>query len=164
MYEGAPFRLQQYMSRTHFEAILSAIKYTKENPPAFVDHFWEVCKLIDAWNESMSKNFSPSWINTIDESISKWINEFTCPGFMYVPCKPWPFGNEYYDAGCADSDIIWQVDLREGKDHPVQLGGKSMMKRVRQQGLCCDSQNLFMEQEKCLFLTVAFVFCRHLWN
>ena len=123
MYEGAPFRLQQYMSRTHFEAILSAIKYTKENPPAFVDCFWEVRELIDAWNESMLKNFSPSWINTIDESISKWINEFTCPGFMYVPCKPWPFGNEYHDAGCADSDVIWQVDLREGKDRPVQLGG-----------------------------------------
>ena len=79
--------------------------------------------MIDAWNKSMSKNFLPSWINTIDKSISKWINEFTCPGFMYVPCKPWPFSNEYHDAGCADSDIIWQVDLREGKDHPVQLGG-----------------------------------------
>ena len=102
---------------------MSAIKYTKENPPAFVDCFWEVRELIDAWNESMSKNFSPSWINTIDESISKWINEFTCPGFMYVPRKPWPFGNGYHDAGCADSDIIWQVDLREGKDRLVQLGG-----------------------------------------
>ena len=55
MNEGAPFRLQQYMSRTRFEAILSATKYTKENPPAFVDRFWEVCELIDAWNESMSK-------------------------------------------------------------------------------------------------------------
>ena len=40
MYKGAPFRLQQYMSRMRFVAILSAIKYTKENPPAFVDHFW----------------------------------------------------------------------------------------------------------------------------
>ena len=137
-YLGAPFQLQQYMSRMRFEAILSAIKYTKENSLAFVDCFWEVCKLIDAWNESMLKNFSPSWINTIDESISKWINEFTCPGFMYVPRKPWPFGNEYHDASCADSDIIWQVDLREGKNRPVQLEGKEMTKRVRQLGLCCD--------------------------
>ena len=36
--------------------------------------------------------------------------------------KPWPFGNEYHDAGCADSNIIWQVNLREGKDRPTDLG------------------------------------------
>ena len=72
----------------------------------------------------MNKNFSPSWINAIDESMSKWVNEYTCPGFMYVPCKPWKFGNEYHDAGCANSDIIWQVDLQEGKDHPQALGQK----------------------------------------
>ena len=46
------------------------------------------------------------------------------PGFMHVPCKPWKFGNEYHDAGCADSDIIWQVNLWEGKDHPWELGQK----------------------------------------
>ena len=43
---------------------------------------------------------------------------------MYVPRKPWPFGNEYHDAGCADSDIIWALDLREGKDRPQNLGKK----------------------------------------
>ena len=42
-----------------------------------------------------------------------------------VPRKPWRLGNEYHDAGCALSDIIWQVDLREGKDHPRQLGEKT---------------------------------------
>ena len=43
---------------------------------------------------------------------------------MYVPRKPWPFGNEYHDAGCADSNIIWALDLREGKDQPQNLGKK----------------------------------------
>ena len=47
------------------------------------------------WNDNMLMNFSPSWINCIDESMSKWVNEYTCPGFMFVPRKPWPFGNEY---------------------------------------------------------------------
>ena len=65
-----------------------------------------------------------SWINCIDELMSKWINEYTCPGFMYVPRKPWKFGNEYHDAGCADSNIIWVLDLREGKDWPQNLGHK----------------------------------------
>ena len=35
---------------------------------------------------------------------------------MYVPRKLWKFENEWHDAGCVDSDIIWQVELREGKD------------------------------------------------
>ena len=43
---------------------------------------------------------------------------------MFVPRKPWPFGNEYHDAGCADSDIIWAVELRKGKDHLTQLNNK----------------------------------------
>ena len=56
--------------------------------------------------------------------MSMWVNEYTCPGFMFVPQKLWPFGNEYHDAGCADSDIIWALELHEGKDHPTQLNNK----------------------------------------
>ena len=43
---------------------------------------------------------------------------------MYVPRKPWSFDNEYHDASCADSDIISALDLKEGKDHPTNLGNK----------------------------------------
>ena len=32
--------------------------------------------------------------------------------------------NKYHDAGCTDSDIIWALDLREGKDHPQHVGPK----------------------------------------
>ena len=53
----------------------------------------------------MAQNFSPSWINVIDKSMSKWVSEYTCPGFMYVPHKPWPFGNQYDGVGCAVSDV-----------------------------------------------------------
>ena len=116
MYEGVPFCLSSVMTRNWFETILSAMMYTSNEPPVYVDRFWEVRQSIDAWNVNMAHNVSPSWINAIDKSMSKWVSEYTCPGFMYVPRKPRQFGNEYHDAGCADSDIIWQVDLREGKD------------------------------------------------
>ena len=72
----------------------------------------------------MATQFTPSWINAIDESMSKWLNEYTCPGFMCIPRKPWKFGNEYNDAGCAMSDVIWQVNLCEGKDHPQHMDKK----------------------------------------
>ena len=98
--------------------------YMSNEPPVYVDRFWEVIQLIDDWNANMAHNGSPSWINAIDESMSKWVSEYTYPGFMYVPHKPWQFGNEYHDAGCADRDIIWQVNLREGTDRPTDLGRK----------------------------------------
>ena len=47
---------------------------------------------------------------------------------MFVPRKPWPFGNENHDAGCVDSDIIWALELRKGKDHPTQLNNKEFDK------------------------------------
>ena len=121
IYEGAPFRLTSFMSHNCFKEILNCISYTSNNPPETLDRFWEVRELIGVWNKNMGEMFIPSWINTIDESMLKWLNEYTCPGFMCVPRKPWRFGNEYHDARCALSDIIWQVDLREGKDCPHQL-------------------------------------------
>ena len=124
VFDGAPFHVTPYMSRRRFELILYNLGYTKDDPPQYKDRFWEVRWMLQEWNKNMGTNFSPSWINCIDESMSKWVNEFTCPGFMYVPRKPWPFGNEYHDAGCADCDIIWGVDLREGKDRPRNLGNK----------------------------------------
>ena len=72
----------------------------------------------------MELEFLPSWINAIDESMSKWLNEYTCLGFMYVPRKPWKFGNEWHDAGCCSSDVIWSINLQEEKDHPQHLGEK----------------------------------------
>ena len=112
------------MSCTCFEEILSWIHYTDESPPTLLDHFWEIQFLIIARNKNMDENFIPFWINAIDESMSKWLNEYNCPGFMFVPCMPWKFGNEYHDVGCGLSNIIWQVDLHEGKDHPAHLGKK----------------------------------------
>ena len=124
IFEGAPFRLAAFMSRNRFENILNNLVYTSADPPAFRDPFWEVRWMLQCWNDNMAEKFIPSWINCVDESMSKWVNEYTCPGFMFVPRKPWPFGNEYHDACCAESDIIWSVDLREGKDRPRDLGAK----------------------------------------
>ena len=45
----------------------------------------------------MMANWILSWMNTIDEWMSKWLNEYTtCPGFMFVHQKPQKFGNEYH--------------------------------------------------------------------
>ena len=115
MFEGARFCLAAFMTRNRFENMLNNIVYNTNDPPDFHDCFWEVRWMLKCWNDNMASNFIPSWINCVDESMSKWVNEYTCPGFMFVPRKPWPFGNEYHDACCASSDIIWAVDLCEWK-------------------------------------------------
>lgn len=120
IFKTAPYRFNDIMSRNRFEAILGALTYTSRTPPTYKDPFWEIRELQDSWNENMVKNFVSSWITCLDESMMKWINEYTCPGFMFVPRKPWPFGNEWHTICCADSGIMFGVELVEGKDSPPQ--------------------------------------------
>ena len=156
------FTLSNYMTCTCFENILNNLTYTNKEPPEYKDRFWEVHDMLDCWNKNMAKMFLPSWMNCIDESMSKWVNEYTCPGFMFVPCKPWSFGNEYHDAGCAESDIIWALELQERKDQPPQLNSKPFDNIGKQWGHCYISQNLCGVVAESLFLIVAFVFSRQL--
>ena len=77
--------------------------------------------MLDAWNTNMTEQFTPSWANCLDESMSTWTNKYSCPGQMFVQRKPWPFGNEYHTECCALSGILWQMELVEGNDSPSQI-------------------------------------------
>jgi hypothetical protein len=68
---------------------------SKELPLLFVDCFHEVCEMIDAFNDHYSSEYKPSWLNCIDRSMNLWLNKF-CPGFMSLPRKHHPFGNDYH--------------------------------------------------------------------
>ena len=118
---GAPLRLGAFMSRKRFDMILKALAITSRSPPAFRDRFWEVREILEAWNANMTEQFTPSWVSCLDESMSTWTNKYSCPGWMFVPRKPWPFGNEYHTVCCSLSGILWQMELVEGKDAPSQL-------------------------------------------
>lgn len=48
-FRGAKLRFNHLMSRTRFEAILSSLKYTDRDPPNFVDKFFEVRQMIEAF-------------------------------------------------------------------------------------------------------------------
>ena len=115
-FSGAPLHLGVWMSQKDFNDILSALQFTSDNPPVFVDMFWEVCTMITAWDNNMNQQFSAGYRNCLGESMSAWTNQFKCPGFMFVPCKPWLFGNEYHSDCCCLSGIMWGIDLVEGED------------------------------------------------
>jgi len=124
-FKGAPFRVNDLMSRDRFDDILGALTYNSTARPAYQDKFWEIRDLIEAWNDNMEEQFEPSWISCLDESMSKWINQYTCPGFVFCPRKPWPFGNEYHTIACGESVILWRVEMVEGKDAPPQRPKKA---------------------------------------
>ena len=108
------------MSRKRFDALLNASSFTDKEPPTYKDRFWEIRDLLHAWNMNMTDEFVAGWVVCLDESMSKWVNQYTCPGFMVVPRKPWPFGNEYHSIVCGLCDIMFKIELVEGKDEPPQ--------------------------------------------
>ena len=61
----------------------------------FVNWFHEVCQMIDSFNDHYALEYSPSWLLCIDKLMKMWLNKIY-PGFMSLPCKPHPFGNEYH--------------------------------------------------------------------
>ena len=118
---GAPFRLNEFMSRYRFEQILKNIKYTEKNCPGYEDKFFEVREMIELWNKNVQSVFRSGFANCLNKSMSIWHNRYTCPGWMFVPQKPHPFGNEYHTICCALSGIMFGIDLVEGKDRPSEL-------------------------------------------
>ncbi len=86
-----------------------------------MDKFHEVREMIELWNENIQREFRSGYINCLDESISIWHNRYTCPGSVWCPRKPHPFGNEYHTICCGLTGIMFGIDLVEGKDRPVEL-------------------------------------------
>ena len=73
-------------------------------------------------NDNMDQYFAPIWITCIDESMLFLSNNYTCPGFMFVPQKPWPFWKNYHIICCMLSVILLGIEIVEGKDRPKGLG------------------------------------------
>ena len=81
------------MSGRRFHNIGAAIRYNNIESPDFLDRFHDVRQMIDAFDEHYNCEYVPSRSNCLDESINIFLNNFF-PGFMCVPRKPHPFGNE----------------------------------------------------------------------
>ena len=53
--------------------------------------------------------------------MSIWTSRWTCPGWVFCPRKPHPFGNEYHTVCCCMSGVLYRVEMVEGKDHPAEI-------------------------------------------
>ena len=156
-YSDAPFRLTKYMSRKRFNQVLSAMRYTDKDPPSYKDRFFEVRQMLDAWNYNMTDVFEAGWATCLDESMSPWTNKYTCPGFVWIPRKPWPYGNEYHTICCCTSGILFAQELVEGRDRPKEKRKNFLSSREQLLDYCCVSARVSSTWPRSSFSTVASV-------
>jgi hypothetical protein len=119
--DPCPYNFRDYMSRRRFIALTWYLNFTNVERPAFVDKIWQVRQMIKAWNDHMAAIFLAAWVICLDESMSIWHNKWTCPGWIFCPRKPHPFGNKYHTACCGLGNIMISIELVEGKDAPPQI-------------------------------------------
>jgi Transposase IS4 len=84
-WEGAPFRLNEYMSKKKFDDIVNSLRFTNLDPPDYRDKFHQARQMIAMWNQHTMDMFVAAWVSCLDELMSVWTSKWTCPGFMFVP-------------------------------------------------------------------------------
>ena len=130
IFDGAPICFGHIeMSYRRFQDITQALQFTNKTPPSYKDPFFYVRQMLDAWNSNMGQIFVPGWLNCLDESMSSWSNRYTCPGWLFVPQKPHPFGNEYRTVCCGTCGILWNLKLVEGNSAPVLAPPKNFLEK-----------------------------------
>ena len=69
--------------------------------------------------------------------MSVWTNIWTCPGWMFVPMKPHPMGNEFHSICRRVSGIMYAtIELvQEGKDRPPQIPAENFSEHGKTAGL-----------------------------
>ena len=127
---SAPHFFGEIMTKHRFDQISKSLAFTTNDPPEYRDKFWKVRQMQDMWNENMKAVFHAGWVVCLDESMCIWTSRWTCPGWMFVPRKPHPWGNEYHTIACGICVIIFFVLLVEGKDRPPEIPDKYPGKSV----------------------------------
>lgn len=74
-----------------------------------------------AFNSHMARIFVSRRVVCLDESMSIWLNQRTCPGWVYCQRKPHPCENEYHTACCVESGILFSIKIVEGKGRPQEI-------------------------------------------
>ena len=118
---NALFRVSNVMQYNRFCEITRSLTYTDIDPPNYRDKFHEIRQMLAAFNDHMRSIFLAGWVSCLDESMSIWTRKWTCPGWMFVPRKPHPKGNEYHSICCSVSGVMYGIEIVQGKDRPQQL-------------------------------------------
>ncbi|KAL7460550.1 hypothetical protein ACHAXS_000997 [Conticribra weissflogii] len=79
----------------------------------FEDEFHNVGHMVNAFNDHMTKNYLPSWLLCLDESMNNWFNKWWClESLIHLAMN----GDKGYP-------IVWRMKLQEGKHRPKKSDG-----------------------------------------
>jgi hypothetical protein len=121
-YENAPNFGQTQMSKNRFDELWSCLRFAfqpKERPEHMSSekYRWLLCdNFVNNFNRHHSRNFIPSDLICIDESISRWYGQggewinHGLPMYVAMDRKP-ENGCEIQDAACGRSGIMIQLKL-----------------------------------------------------
>ena len=115
-----------FMSRALFDKILSVFVLDMyEVDEANPDPFRPIRKFADAVQNKWRRSLTPSWFIVLDESMIPWLGK-GMPGWMHVPRKPHPFGQELKNACDGETGIMINFEIYEGK---VPMAGKKWVQQ-----------------------------------
>ena len=125
IWEGASFRLQKYTSLQRFISVTSAMRFTKNPSPSFLDRFHDV-------RQMFKNSMSTIWRNKLPpgsvSSMSRWTLFWTSydQGSWVFLANPNSLGNDYHSIADGDEGypVIYRIKIQEGKDRPKYANGK----------------------------------------
>lgn len=79
------------------------------------DKFFEVRHMWESFRKHFVDQVSPGWLVCLDESMIKWMG-CGMPGLMTVPRKPTPIGLELHTLCDAQSGVLVNYEVYEGKE------------------------------------------------
>lgn len=78
----------------------------------------------------MANIFLVTWVVCLDELMSIWQNQWTCPRWVFCSDKPHHFGNKYHTVCCGLSGIMFSMEIVEGKGCPCRIPEKWELRRM----------------------------------
>ena len=110
--------LTDYMTHARFNEINGALRTAPPSEGGRPDKFYLVRAMLESWQQHQNTyGIHPGHICCTDESMMEWLNKH-CPGWQFVARKPMPWGNLFHTCACAISNIIFSLEIMEGKDRP----------------------------------------------
>jgi len=83
-FDTTHIRLNDYMSRFHFDNILKALTFTAVDPPSYVDRFWEIRQLLHELNTNMDKKIQRHGSHVLTNPCQNGLANLLAQGLLFV--------------------------------------------------------------------------------